>query len=447
MGVVVYTTQAFFSDEEKSVDNTFVAGEFDLKVDNTCYYNGLACLPVLGPDDKPLGYSTWTQSNPRNAGDLNGDICTCTWGLKDLAEGDLFFDFQDLKPDDESEDTISLHVKNDAYACMSITKTADDDVDCTEPELLDDPSCTLPGVGQGELGELLHFIFWADDGDNVLEDNEAVIKEGLAKDLFVGKIWTLADSLNNIWSGQGPMIGDTPYYIGKAWCYGTLTQTPVAAGQGVDPTVASGVTCDGTALNNASQTDKFMADVEFSAVQARHNGGFVCNECEKFGVGYTNFVYDSDQGTTKSGGAILPARVNPNNAVGLPDWPPGTGDNFFSLGVNGWIILAFNNPVKDGPGDDLSFHEATNGRPGYPLESALVEVSLDGVNWYSLGNVGSEPAGDGVEYKDFSSTGLSYVKYVRLTDNTNYGPHVSDADGYDLDAVDGVYAVCLDDVE
>src|SRR3989338_10119894 len=105
-GVGFAATQAFFSDTEVSANNTFTAGELDLKVDNTCYYNGLACKPVLGPDDTLLGYSTWSPTEGRG-GDPNGDRCTCTWGLKDLGEGDLFFDFNDLKPDDESEDTIS----------------------------------------------------------------------------------------------------------------------------------------------------------------------------------------------------------------------------------------------------------------------------------------------------------------------------------------------------
>jgi hypothetical protein len=185
-------------------------------------------------------------------------------------------------------------------------------------------------------------------------------------------------------------------------------------------------------------------DVQFSAVQARHNGDFECVTCDKWGVTYVKLVESSAQGKTKGGGAILPARTDPYNATGFPDWTPGGSTGFFSLGVGGSITLAFINPVKNGPGDDLSFHEATNGRDSYPLESAKVEVSFDNVTYYLLGNVTSEPGEDGISYLDFDSTGLDYVKYVRLTDNTDFSPHNNDADGYDLDTIDGVYGKCID---
>ncbi len=419
----IFATNAFFSDTETSVGNTFSTGELDLAIDNISYLNS-----------SPFPGTTWqfASLNDGNGPGPDGSY--------------LFFNFNDLKPDDEGEDTISLHVANDAWACMSITKTADDDVICTEPELIDDPDCTNPGIGTGELGGLLEFVFWADDGDNVLETDENVFKQGTAATLFDGAIWTLSDSHTNIWNGTGPLLANQSYYIGKAWCFGTLTLDPVGAGLGQNPTIDAGINCDGTTLNNASQTDKFMADIVFTAEQARHNDGFVCvpqEPCEpQQSTVYAASVTAVAQGTRKDGSAVLPERVDPNNAVGAPNWVSGTGTNFFSLGVNGTITLAFANPVFDGPGDDLSFHEATNSRNTYPLESAQVEVSADGTTWFSLGNVTSEPGGDGVVFKDISSTGLESILYVRLTDNTDFGRHTNDADGYDLDAIDGVYGEC-----
>jgi predicted ribosomally synthesized peptide with SipW-like signal peptide len=246
--LAIGVSNAFFSDTETSSGNTFMAGELDLEIDNTSYYNG---------EEYP----------------------GTTWQLASLDDGQgpgpegsyLFFNFTDLKPDDEGEDTISLHVENDAYACMTITKTADDDVTCTEPENSDDPNCEDPGEGLGELGGLLNFAFWNDDGDNVLETHETVFKEGTATTLFDGAIWTLADSLSNIWNVTGPMLADQTYYVGKAWCFGDLTLNPVPSGEGENPTVDSGVLCDGATLDNASQTDMLLADIEFTAVQARHN--------------------------------------------------------------------------------------------------------------------------------------------------------------------------------
>lgn len=146
-------SSAFFSDTETSLDNTLQAGKLDLKIDNESYYNGV------------LNVST-------------------TWELDDLTD-QLFFNFLDIKPSDVGEDTISLHVDdNNAWACMSVNMTANDDNTCTEPELLDDTTCEAPGTGQGELAENLNFIFWADDGDNVLEEGEGVFKEGSADTLF-----------------------------------------------------------------------------------------------------------------------------------------------------------------------------------------------------------------------------------------------------------------------
>ena len=62
-------TLAFLSDTETSSGNTFTAGAIDLKIDNTSYYNG---------EEYP----------------------TSTWQASDLT-GQLFFSFDDLKPDDQ----------------------------------------------------------------------------------------------------------------------------------------------------------------------------------------------------------------------------------------------------------------------------------------------------------------------------------------------------------
>ncbi len=242
-------TQAFFSDTEESKDNILAAGKLDLLIDNTSYYN-------------------------------HATSSATTWGLKDLEE-EVFFNFTDLKPGDEGEDTISIHVDdNDAWACMNMTLTKDDDISCTEPELIDDPSCNDPDGDpfDGELGGLLNFIFWTDDGDNVLEDEEPIIASGSASTILDSDI-ILADSgVNNVGGADGdPLTGDQTYYIGKAWCFGTLTPNPVPGDGGIDPTVNSGIICDGTSLNNTSQTDQLMADISFSAIQSRHNPNFLCS--------------------------------------------------------------------------------------------------------------------------------------------------------------------------
>jgi predicted ribosomally synthesized peptide with SipW-like signal peptide len=252
-------TGAFFSDTETSTGNNFTAGAVDLKIDNKSYVtdsNGIL-VPSL----------------------------TTSWTLKDLTTNEKFFNFSDLKPGDFGEDTISLHVDtNDAYLCANVTLTSNNDNSCTEPELIDDFSCVAPGLGQGELAQNVNFIWWADDGDNVFETNEKVISSGPIGNLVLGqpiKV-VLADSQNNIWTGSGgPVPGNTDKFIGKAWCFGTLALKPETqdnfgtVGPNQRP---AGFTCDGSNLNNQTQTDSLTADISFDAVQARHNPNFLCNE-------------------------------------------------------------------------------------------------------------------------------------------------------------------------
>src|SRR3989344_7657167 len=68
---------------------TFATYGIDLKIDSDASYNG---LPV------PSG----------------------TWDLKNLVPGsDHFFNFDDIKPGDYGENTISMHVKkSDAWLCL-----------------------------------------------------------------------------------------------------------------------------------------------------------------------------------------------------------------------------------------------------------------------------------------------------------------------------------------
>ncbi len=249
--LTIGATGAFFSDTETSSGNTFAAGAIDLKVDNTSYYNGV--------------FST-----------------TTSWALTDLTI-QKFFDFLDLKPGDRGEDTISLHVNdNDAYLCANVKLTSNDDNGLTEPEALVDPS---DGAGNGELASSVNFLWWADDGDNVFENNETIISQGPigALGLNGSTTVTLADSGSNIWTGTGgPVPGGITQYIGKAWCFGTIGTAPLVQdglGSTSPRTPANstgGITCDGSALDNSTQTDSLTADITFNAVQARNNTSFLC---------------------------------------------------------------------------------------------------------------------------------------------------------------------------
>ena len=247
-GIVAGVTTAYFSDTETSVGNTFTAGTLDLKIDNTSYLNG-----------EPSNSTTWT--------------------LRDI-DNELFFSFGDLKPGDEGEDTISLHVfGNDAWACFDITVTATLENGCLEPEIeYGDEDCE---EDEGELQEELQFVFWADDGDNVLEIEENVFFGPLFLNEFDGQLITLADASGNVLEESGPLVGSKDYFIGKAWCFGTLTIAPLpqdGSGQSGPDVIGSGVVCDGTSGTNLTQSDGIEATLSFSAIQSESNADFLCSE-------------------------------------------------------------------------------------------------------------------------------------------------------------------------
>jgi hypothetical protein len=253
--ILVGGTGAFLADQDASTGNTFASGVVDLKIDNESYVTNNAGV---------LAYSPST-----------------SWSLSSLA-GKLFFNFLDLKPGDVGEDTISLHVNNNnAWACMNIQTTATPENGQNDPEAAVDPTT---GANDGELQNNLYFNFWADDGDNVYEQGEQIFKSGLAKDIFNGQNWALADASKNIWGDATKYLpGDTVRYIGKAWCFGTMTAVPVPqdgkgkTGNNGPLARGTGFSCSGADVGNIVQSDGIKADVSFSVAQARNNSSYLCS--------------------------------------------------------------------------------------------------------------------------------------------------------------------------
>lgn len=261
--VAVGAALAYFSDTEVSTGNSFVAGLVDLKVSSNGYF--------VGP---------------------TGDAGEMIWDAKDLVPGeDMFFNFTDLKPGDWGENTIDLLVEsNPVWACATLTLTSNAENLRINPEIV--AGDTSDDVG--ELAESLHVIWWADDGDNVLEDNELESQYGHIEGKLseVLAMWgpanqlplTLADSTMNFYGNPvgTPLSPTTPYYVGVGWCFGDMIIDPVVQ-DGVagtsDPMVNPGFTCDGSSeLLNMAQTDSLTADIEFYVEQYRNNADFVCPE-------------------------------------------------------------------------------------------------------------------------------------------------------------------------
>ena len=260
--IVIGATRAYFSDTETSTGNTFSAGSLDLKINNSSYLYSNGVI---------------TQS-PQ----------TSWYEARDLTN-ELFFNFYDLKPGDGGEDTISIHLTgNDAWLCMKFEITQADDVSCSEPESEVDETC-----GQGKAGELqndLEFVFWVDDGDNVLETNEvgSIFLGPASLANIAGSYIPLADSQESVFENydlvgsEGQLLPDRTYSLGKAWCFGKLRAdgtTAASVGNG-NPVQRGtmGVKCDGSSLGNASQSDQVKGKLSFVAVQFRNNLNFRCSD-------------------------------------------------------------------------------------------------------------------------------------------------------------------------
>ncbi len=158
--------------------------------------------------------------------------------------------------------------------------------------------------------------------------------------------------------------------------------------------------------------------------------------------------------------------------------PQGGGElqgslDVLSLGNNGVIVLGFDPPVIcDGPGADLTvfenpFHAGTPDGPVF-VEYGIVAVSQDGVNFVTfpydpvthVGLAGQnpvfskpdngisplDPSVSGGDQFDLADVGLTWAKYVRITDPgasiDDPGNHVPPGTqaGFDLDALAALHA-------
>src|SRR3990167_10849284 len=291
--LIIGATFAFFSDNEESLGNVLSAGSLDLKIDSEAHYAGLVCnLQGVWEEDSNKETDT-TRS------ELISEPCEGTWALKDLEEGDTFFELFDLKPGDSGENTISLHVfDNDAWGRIRVTNIEDADVDCTEPESEStDPECIvvptpLPSPDtNGELSENLNFLLWLDEGsipgfqcadpnlDGECEDTE----EG--NNIFdQDEEPTTAQSIG--FDGEDIVIFLAPG-LAEAYADPECTEAAAPADGHNDYGICHGLASDGRLVGSATyyigvsweidenagneaQTDSVSADISFDITQHRN---------------------------------------------------------------------------------------------------------------------------------------------------------------------------------
>jgi len=306
--IAIGGTIAYFSDVETSTGNTFTAGSLDLLVDSNCTYN-----------DETQGF--------------------CTWLSKDLGEGDLFFNFLDVKPGDEGENTISLTVQNEAWVCARISDLVYADNSCTEPEgkAENAPDCDA----EGELQDEMEFTIWWDkDCQNDIDTEDVVLVNDAEP---VNGVWALYDST----TGAGAMP------VGKT-CLGVEWEVEEDAGNNI-------------------QTDSVIGNVSFKAVQARNNDGFKCvcvpQPGQLFADGFESNTFGAWAEHTGNW-VIDQGGPSPSNYTSVTVGNTGVDDDILraaapTTGYQNIVLNYWYRTVLDLGGGDHVY----------------VEWSIDGVNW------------------------------------------------------------------
>lgn len=187
------------------------------------------------PETNPAGLIYKFTINGNCGDDYFKTYCKL-WQAKDLAQGDTFFDFDDVKPGDYGTNLISLHVNgNDAWSCFYAKKS---------------------GENEEYISRDLNVFIWDDaDQDGIYQAGETILHNGK----LVNTSIALAQAPGT------PITGGTTKYIGLAWCFGTQTVND------------STISCDGSTVGNEAQGNTLNATLTAYAEQWRNNPTFTCS--------------------------------------------------------------------------------------------------------------------------------------------------------------------------
>ena len=211
----------------------------------------LARTSGSGPNPAGLIYKINFSNQDCEAGVADFQQTCELWESTDLTN-ESFFNFSDIKPQDEGTNLISMTVEsNESYVCLDVNNA-----DNIENSYLDaEVAAGDTTDDQGEMGEFLQVAGWYADGTG---DVDSLLFGPIAVN-DAGSI-TYADSN----TGNPVQPGETQY-MELAWCMGEMT---------ADDT---GYTCDGAVPDiNKTQTDAFLADLQFFAIQTRNNEDYTC---------------------------------------------------------------------------------------------------------------------------------------------------------------------------
>ena len=135
------------------------------------------------------------------------------------------------------------------------------------------------------------------------------------------------------------------------------------------------------------------------------------------------------------GGAVpSPGFQNPSQALGAPNFPEGVDPEYVSLGAGGRIVLRFTDNALTGSGNsdlDLWIFEI-----GPDVEDTFVDISKDGLTWFSVGAVTGSTRGVDIDVFGFSTS--DFFSFVRLTDNIALDATSGPTVGADIDSVGAI---------
>ncbi|SDM61786.1 SipW-cognate class signal peptide [Halogranum gelatinilyticum] len=196
-------------------------------------------------------------------------------GYVDGDEG-LMFSLNDVKPKDEGEATISLHLcDNPGYIGVTANVLENSENGIVEPE----DSAGDVSSDDGELANYIYVRVWMDDDcSNTLNGEETA--------LYQGSLAGLVEAVNESASSQTPVDGLQLMGAGNNGCFAPgvhcvafdwyficepedfdLPSDAIAQGTIGDELDAAGIPRD----VNVAQTDRLSFELGFNAVQCRHN--------------------------------------------------------------------------------------------------------------------------------------------------------------------------------
>lgn len=281
-------TSAYFNDEESFENNVLTAGELNLLVDYYSYW------------DQGMAGSGAVQGTRDGSGTVSGELT-------------------DVKPGDSGLLAFCPRiVDNPAYLWVCGELTANDENSVLEPEAGVDPNNTSvdPGAdidGDGELAQRIQVAASYCDLDGDIGDNGGFEPSDIDSST---EVWTgtLAAFLTHIENGV-PLDGQGAEPSGGGF-FAPGSQSCYAGTAGDDSTATNPCLCIEwsvpTDVGNEIQSDSLAFDLEFHAMQCRHNDG-TTNPCAGDNCAACSF----DTSATRDGASNL-LSVGPDPSSGFP---------------------------------------------------------------------------------------------------------------------------------